>query len=295
MIHPPTRPSHRVLFCFLLWSYLSIASTSDAADIPVQLAKVYDEENIQSYLLSEKYDGVRAIWKNGKLYTRNGNLIHAPAWFTEGLPEVWLDGELWYKHNGFEYVMSTVSKHQAIDAEWQRITYKVFDAPNYEQDFQTRSEYYTFLLKTLNLAHVKPVKQFSVQSQDELQRLLERFTKEGAEGLMLQKADAMFADGRKGNLLKLKTYMDAEAVVIKHMQGKGKYEGYMGALLVQYINAKGQQIRFKIGTGFSDAERKNPPPIGTIVTFQYHGYTKRGVPKFASFLRMYQSHARVNH
>jgi DNA ligase-1 len=85
--------------------------------------------------------------------------------------------------------------------------------------------------------------------------------------------------------------MDAEAVVIKHIEGKGKYRGHMGALLVQYINAKGQQIRFKIGTGFSDDERKNPPPIGTKVTFQYRGYRKRGVPKFASFLRVHSSGA----
>jgi DNA ligase-1 len=287
MLFQSVQASHRVLICFLLLSYVHIASTSYAADIPTQLAKVYSNESIQKYLVSEKYDGVRAIWKNGKLYTRNGNIIHAPAWFTEVLPDVWLDGELWYKRNGFEYVMSTVSKHQPIDAEWQRITYMVFDAPNYKQDFQTRSQHYTSLLKTLNLAHVKPVEQFSVQSQQALQRLLKAFTEKGAEGLMLQKATAMFDDGRSSNLLKLKTYMDAEAVVIKHMEGKGKYRGHMGALLVQYTNAKGQQIRFKIGTGFSDAERKKPPPIGATVTFQYHGYTKRGVPKFASFLRVY--------
>jgi DNA ligase-1 len=257
------------------------------AALPVQLAKVYDNQNIQNYLVSEKYDGVRAIWKNGELRTRNGNIIHAPAWFTVGLPDIWLDGELWHKREGFEYAMSTVSKHVSVDHEWKEISYKVFDAPNYEQDFQTRSKYYTNVLEQLKLAHVQAVQQYRLKNQDELHDLLKDLTNKGAEGLMLQRIDAQFDDGRSGNLLKLKTYMDAEAVVLQHTPGKGKYSGLMGALLVAYVNNQGQQIQFKIGSGFSDDERKNPPPIGSKVTFQYHGYTQRGVPKFASYLRVY--------
>jgi DNA ligase-1 len=82
--------------------------------------------------------------------------------------------------------------------------------------------------------------------------------------------------------LKLKTYEDAEAVVIAHLPGKGKYQGMMGALLVEMPD----QRRFKIGTGFSDAQRADPPPIGSTITYKYFGKTSTQLPRFASFLRV---------
>jgi len=45
--------------------------------------------------MSEKLDGVRAYWDGKQFLSRQGNLYHAPAWFTEHLPAVPLDGELW--------------------------------------------------------------------------------------------------------------------------------------------------------------------------------------------------------
>jgi DNA ligase-1 len=40
-----------------------------------------------------------------------------------------------------------------------------------------------------------------------------------------------------------------------------------------------------IGTGFSDADRQQPPAIGQRVTYTYRGLTAGGVPRFASYLR----------
>lgn len=102
------------------------------------------------------------------------------------------------------------------------------------------------------------------------------------EGLMLHLANAEYMTGRSHVLLKLKPYLDAEAKVVGYVAGCGKYQGKMGALLVE--NTDG--IRFKLGTGFSDAERENPPKIGSMVTYTYKGTTKTGKPKFASFLRV---------
>ncbi len=53
------------------------------------------DANIQGWWLSEKLDGVRAYWDGGRFFSRQGNLFHAPDWFTEKLPPVPLDGELW--------------------------------------------------------------------------------------------------------------------------------------------------------------------------------------------------------
>lgn len=97
---------------------------------------------------------------------------------------------------------------------------------------------------------------------------------------MLHRADAPYVTGRNHALLKLKLTLDAEAKVVAHIPGKGKYLGKMGALLVQIPDG----IQFS--TGFSDADRAHPPPIGSMVTYTYRDITKKGKPKFASFLRV---------
>jgi DNA ligase-1 len=53
----------------------------------------------------------------------------------------------------------------------------------------------------------------------------------------------------------------------------------MGALVVQMDNG----VQFEIGTGFTDAQRNQPPSIGATVTFAYQELTERGTPRFASF------------
>ncbi|MFT6270187.1 MAG: DNA ligase-1 [Alphaproteobacteria bacterium] len=280
-----------IILAQCIFAALAISEPLHAEQRPiaVQLAEVYENENIQAYLVSEKYDGIRAIWKNKEFRTRNGHVIHAPKWFTEGLPDVWLDGELWYKHNSFEFVASAVTKHIPANEQWQHITYMVFDAPNKTASFNDRFIFYTALLQEVDMPHIQAVEQHKIENNHALMAMLEQYTKEGAEGLMLQKAKALFSDGRSGNLLKLKKHMDAEATILKYLPGKGKYKGIMGSLLVEHINDAGINVQFKIGTGFSDDERHNPPAIGGVVTFAYHGYTKRGLPRFASFIRVRNS------
>jgi DNA ligase-1 len=102
------------------------------------------------------------------------------------------------------------------------------------------------------------------------------------EGLMLHHQDATYTPKRSPHLLKLKKYQDAEATVIGHLPGKGKYQGLLGSLLVQLAGGE----KFKIGSGLSDQQRQHPPPVGTIITFKYYGKTARGIPRFASFMRV---------
>jgi len=99
---------------------------------------------------------------------------------------------------------------------------------------------------------------------------------------MLHRGSSLYAGKRSGDLLKVKAYQDAEARVIKHIEGKGKYQNMLGALLLEMPDGK----RFKIGTGFTDQQRRHPPAIGTIITYQYRGLSRKGVPRFASFLRV---------
>jgi DNA ligase-1 len=99
---------------------------------------------------------------------------------------------------------------------------------------------------------------------------------------MLHRGASFYRAGRSDDLLKFKRYEDAEARVVAHIPGHGKFDGLLGSLLVETPDG----IRFKVGSGFSDKVRKNPPPVGSNVTYKYFGKTINGVPRFASFLRI---------
>ncbi len=99
---------------------------------------------------------------------------------------------------------------------------------------------------------------------------------------MLHLAEAPYVTGRSDVLLKLKPLLDTEAVVLRHIPGKGRHAGRLGALEVRRKDG----IVFRLGTGFSDPVRGNPPAVGSVVTYTYRDVTPSGKPRFASFLRV---------
>ena len=234
------------------------------------------------YLVSEKYDGVRGLWDGQTLRTRAGNVIAAPAWFIARLPKQALDGELWMARGQFEKLSGTVRKATPQDDEWRQIKYMVFELPNAPGTFAERYEQIKRIVAQAGFPQLVAVEQFRVADNAALKRKLAEIVRAGGEGLMLHRADAPYITGRNDALLKLKPLDDAEATVIGHVAGKGKYEGKMGALQVETADGK----RFQIGTGFTDAVRANPPSIGTLVTYTYSGLTNNGLPRFASYLRV---------
>ncbi len=273
--------AHRLVLLLIALVLFSPINTK-AAVPEILLAQLYKSGlDVTQYLVSEKYDGVRAVWDGKTLTSRQGNTIQAPVWFTKDFPVTPLDGELWLGHHQFDALSGAVRKDVPVDAEWKNIHYMVFELPNTEGDFAMR---YKRILDVVNKAHLpqlQAVKQYHVQNETELKLQLKKIAAAGGEGLMLHRADAPYITGRSNVLLKLKLLLDAEAKVIEQMPGKGKYAGKMGALLME--TPKG--VRFKLGTGFSDAQRENPPKIGSLVTYTYRDITKAGKPKFASFLR----------
>jgi DNA ligase-1 len=106
--------------------------------------------------------------------------------------------------------------------------------------------------------------------------------RDGGEGLMLHRADAPYITGRSDVLMKFKLWHDAEATVIAHLPGKGRHAGRLGALRVRAPDGR----EFSLGTGFSDAQRRDPPALGTVVSYRYRELTAKGMPRFASFWRV---------
>ncbi|MDO6460890.1 DNA ligase [Granulosicoccaceae sp. 1_MG-2023] len=275
----------RCSVCFslcLISAPLPLAAAPDIAP-PVKLARHMEDTAVdyQKYYFSEKYDGVRAWWDGQNLLTRSGRVIAAPAWFTRGFPAEPLDGELWIARGRFAEVSGLVRRESPGEG-WREVSYMVFDLPAAEGDYETRYAALGARVRAAANPHLQRVAQTPVQSLQQLQQALRDGTQAGAEGLMLQRRDAPYRHGRSDDLLKLTVERDAEARVVAHLPGKGKYEGAMGALLVE----DGQGRRFRIGTGFSDVERVSPPPPGAQITYRYTGQTATGLPRFPRYLRL---------
>lgn len=235
--------------------------------------------HLPDYWVSEKLDGVRGHWTGSQLLTRGGQTIAAPTWFTAGWPAFAMDGELWAGRGRFSETVSTVRRETPDDGAWRHIRFMVFDLPSHPGSFDERVVAMASLPTT---PWLQVVPQQRIGNEKALMALLRQTERHGGEGLMLHRGAAVYQAGRSHDILKLKTHEDAEAQVLGWEPGKGKYEGMVGALLVQ--TSQGQ--RFKLGSGLTDAQRRDPPPPGTWVTYRYRGINESGVPRFATFLRV---------
>ena len=259
------------------------AGESNTPTVPLLLAnELGPAVDPANYLVSEKYDGVRAIWDGKVLRFRSGRAVNVPAWFIAKLPAQPLDGELWLGRGRFESLSGIVRKTEPHDADWRQIKYMIFELPDAPGTFAERVQRIREIIANTKWPQLVAVEQFRVADRAALKRKLDEVVRGGGEGLMLHLADAAYVAGRSDVLLKLKPLQDTEAVVIEHLPGKGKYQGILGALRVQTPDGK----KFLIGTGFTDAVRKNPPPVGTTITYTYRGLTNTGLPRFASYLRV---------
>ena len=252
----------------------------------LQLPTVYDPAiDPAPYLVSEKYDGVRGHWDGSVLRYRSGRVVPAPAWFTARLPRTPLDGELWLGRGRFDELSGMVRKATPVDADWRQLRYMVFELPGATGTFAERAQRIQELATQTTWPQLVAVEQTSVADRDALQRRLAATVAQGGEGLVLHLANAAYRPGRSDVTMKLKPELDTEAVVIAHHVGRGRNAGLLGALEVRAPDGR----QFLIGSGFSDAQRRDPPAVGSVVTYRYRDLTPAGVPRFASFLRVHQA------
>lgn len=269
----------------LCFGWLALPALATPPAPPLLLAEVYDEAvDPAAYWVSEKLDGVRAYWDGRQLYFRSGQAVAAPAWFTANFPAQPLDGELWLGRGQFDRLSAIVRKQTPDDADWRAVRYLIFELPNAPGSFSARVAAIERLLAQTGVAWLQAVRQFRVADRGELFTRLDAVVAGGGEGLMLHRADAAYRAGRGDDLLKLKPYLDREATVIAHLPGEGRHAGRLGALLVEDGGH-----RFRLGSGFTDAQRERPPPLGSHVTYRYRGLTATGLPRFATFLRVHET------
>ncbi len=278
----------RPIVIFVLATVLAFgvvaASVGHGRTVPALMqARVYQgEADLSRYWVSEKFDGVRAYWDGENLISRHGNRFDVPATFTRGFPEQPLDGELWMGRGTFSRMVGLINRHDTGPEHWRDVYYMVFDLPRAAGPFDQRLNTLRGLLEAHDNPHLRLVRQIKLPDRAALNRRLEKVIEAGGEGLMLHRGDAPYRSYRSADLLKVKPYQDAEARVVAHLPGEGRLEGMMGALLMETDGGQ----HFRLGTGFSDAQRADPPPIGSLVTYKFYGRTRHGLPRFPSFLRV---------
>jgi len=270
----------RGIFGLALLLCLLIPAVAPAEDAPM-LPQVYQGQvDVSGWLMSEKLDGVRGRWDGRFLWSKNGVRLRPPPDFTRDFPPFALEGEIWGGRGTFERTAAIVQRDG--DDGWLGLRYAVFDVPDSEGGFTARlaRAQQWFAGHPSSFAFV--VAQIPVKDRTHLQQELARVEKLGGEGLVVRRPEALYVSGRSPDILKVKSRQDAEAVVIAHIPGQGKYQGVLGALLVELADG----TRFRIGTGFSDAERRHPPAVGTVITFSYQGIFTSGIPRFPSYVRI---------
>lgn len=234
------------------------------------------------YMMSEKLDGMRAYWDGKSFYSRQGNMISVPAFFSRDFPTFALDGELWSGYNDFQRCVGIVKGQKEYkQTDWGDIRYLVFDAPNQKGTFKQR---YTFLkdeLSTPSNPYIVLVDHKDCKGSQHLQDCLQQVLDKGGEGLMLRDPQSLYEGKRSTTLLKVKRFDEMEAKVVGHEKGKGRLSSLTGKLQCQLPSG----VLFYVGSGFSDKERIHPPKIGSIVTIQHQGLTITQKPRFPIFLR----------
>ena len=241
------------------------------------LLKVYKDQNVTGWVMSEKLDGIRAYWDGKNLISRGGKIIHAPKWFIKDYPSFPIDGELWTKRKDFEHISSIV-RDKKPSLEWREITHNIFEVPHAKGNLFERLA----KVKPYQSSIIKVIPQIYIKNKAHMQEFLKEVESKGGEGIVVRDPHAPYIDKRTSKALKVKSFLDTECEVIAINQGKGKYKDMMGSLTCQLKD----KTVFKIGSGFSDKQRKNPPKVGSIVTFKYKELTKYGKPRFPVFMRV---------
>ncbi len=257
----------------------AVAATPPRVMLPTRFHAGLD---VAAFWVSEKLDGVRGRWDGRRLLTRGGEPIDAPAWFTAGWPRQPLDGELWIGRGRFEEVSALVRSLEADDAAWRQVRFMVYDLPDDPGRFGERVARMRATLGGAGVPWLRAVPQFRVADRAALDARLRAVVAARGEGLVLHHDAAHYRAGRSEDLVKYKPHDDAEARVVGYSPGRGKYAGLLGALIVERADG----LRFRIGTGFSDAERAHPPARGSWITYRFDGVTDHGTPRFARFLRV---------
>lgn len=134
---------------------------------------------------------------------------------------------------------------------------------------------------------IKNVPLYTVSNELEAKNAYNRFQREGYEGAVLKDPKEFYAFRRSYAWMKMKSEASEDLKIIGYEEGTGKYQGQLGALIVDY---KGVSVN--VGSGLTDALRvslwaeKDEGLIGRLIEVEYMEVTPDGSlrhPRFVAF------------
>ncbi len=286
-------------------------------------------------IVTEKLDGIRRILikENGNvhMYSRSGHeddgLVDILA-EAKYLPDNFVyDGELLAKGDFKDSIALRQATASLANCKGKKtgLTFNVFDMVPVEEFYAGKSKD-TALMRKIRLGatlmddsimvldeewqqriaafgiyegleHIRPVPILGrVNNLLDVEPIVEAIWAEGGEGVMLNTASGLYEVKRSRSLLKIKHTEEHILVVANVIEGTGKYEDSMGALVCEYIDKKGDKVYLGVGSGFTDDQRQHiwdnaPLYIGKKVEVETfgestnaQGYTSLNCPIFKRFV-----------
>ena len=275
-----TRPDPKVKF-----------NTDAAGLMKPMLAHGFSERLIKFPCIGQpKYDGVRCLtFVNSKgeveILSRKGkpyNIPHLREWAENHKDCLPLDGELYnHKELTFQEIVSAVKKHSDITA---KIRYVVYDRPVADLDCRSRIDRLQRIFddKIEKDAPLYFSEYKILKNMDDAWAYHKKCTDAGYEGIILRNMEGKYEFGfRSNDLIKLKTFDDAEFEIIDVVEATGRDAGT--AIFVckcegGKFNVKPQGSR-ELRTEYFNNRKAL---IGKMVTVQYQGLSDDGIPRFPS-------------
>lgn len=281
---------------YVLCAIFSAIFALDSADSNLRFKnldfKNLGEIKIVSFMVSEKFDGIRGIWDGANMFSKRGNILPIPHCFSQNLAHLGLkngefvEGELWIEYGAFEAISGLLNRKNIACKDFKSVKFLIFNAQlGNKSDFSQNLAEIKLRLdsaKGKDLAQIQVIPQHKFSNIADLKDFFNAVVAKGGEGVIVRDSTTAY---------KLKVQNDAECKIIDFSRGKGRLNGKVGAIICESLEDKNSGIKggkiFRIGSGLSDKMRTNPPKIGTIITYKFSGVSKNGIPKHTRFLRIY--------
>lgn len=166
--------------------------------IKPMLAKTFAGQDVNGWMMQEKFDGIRAIWDGSALWTREGNPINPPAAWLARLPAgIALDGELWAGRGNLSVVESVRRRKSATVEDWAALKFVAFDAPELAETAINRRVFVERL-------SVDCAETWFCEGEEHARETMRGIVAAGGEGIVLRNPLGMYENKRSKNLLKMK-------------------------------------------------------------------------------------------
>ena len=248
----------------------------------VMLAKPLEWHRVKYPCVSTvKLDGVRAIYRNGIFYTRNGKILRgleALARRLSGAPV--LDGELVCPGMDFQ----TSSGQLRSFADTFNAQFNIIDLPEHpSRSLLTRLTEARRWVELL--VDIVPWRQ--AYSMEEIEQHYQACVEAGYEGVVVKPMEYEYVDKRSFDWMKLKAINTVDARIVDIFEGTGKYSSSAGGVIIQMPDS---EVLVRVGSGFSDQQRDeiyaDPDKfIGRMIEVKYHEITPGGSLRHPRFYR----------